>query len=308
MSQSPYRILSLDGGGSLGMYTLGILCELEQSLPKPLHETFDLIYGTSTGSIIASMIALGERAGTIKKSYSEIVPKVMSKWSARSKTAALEKWASHIYGNSEFDSFKTSIGIVATQLHYNRPMVFKNDVDRAHRGKGSFEPGFECTIGEAVVASCAALPFFSKQVVSKGTSGERTLVDGGFCANNPSLFALTDATCALGLERHRIRLLSLGTGSYPKRKRLGLSLIKLFAPTFTMLLNTSSNTVEELRKLLFRDIRTLRTNDATTEERYTTDFLENKSQKLELIFQFGRESYREQETEIEQLLDMSPRA
>ena len=29
-------------------------------LDKPLHETFELVYGTSTGAIIASMVALGD--------------------------------------------------------------------------------------------------------------------------------------------------------------------------------------------------------------------------------------------------------
>ena len=45
------RILTLDGGGSKGFYTLGVLHELEAMLGSRLHERFDLIYGTSTGSI-----------------------------------------------------------------------------------------------------------------------------------------------------------------------------------------------------------------------------------------------------------------
>jgi len=53
------RILSLDGGGAKGFYTLGILREIEALLPRPIHKTFDLIYGTSTGSIIASLLSLG---------------------------------------------------------------------------------------------------------------------------------------------------------------------------------------------------------------------------------------------------------
>lgn len=305
MSESLYRILSLDGGGSLGVYTLGILCELERTQAEPLHDTFDLVYGTSTGSIIGSMIALGEKAETVKGRYFEIVPKVMSRRSARAKSAALEEWAFRIYGDRKFDSFKTGIGIVATQLEYNRPMIFKNEIDRAHQGKGSFEPGFGCTIREAVVASCAAVPFFSKRTVSAQVSGQRTLVDGGFCANNPSLFALTDVTRALGLNRDRIRLLNLGTGTYPVRRRLGMTLLKSAIPTFTTLLSTSSNTVEELRELLYPDILSLRINDANVEPSYTTDFLEKDSGKLEKIFQLGRDSFRRQEIEIRRLLDMS---
>jgi predicted acylesterase/phospholipase RssA len=54
-----YRILSLDGGGAKGFYTLGVLREVEGLVGARLHEKFDLIFGTSTGAIIAAMLALG---------------------------------------------------------------------------------------------------------------------------------------------------------------------------------------------------------------------------------------------------------
>ena len=49
--------------------TLGVLFEVETHLERPLHEVFDLIYGTSTGSIIGSMLALGETVDTITSRY-----------------------------------------------------------------------------------------------------------------------------------------------------------------------------------------------------------------------------------------------
>ncbi|MBI3439668.1 MAG: patatin-like phospholipase family protein, partial [Proteobacteria bacterium] len=58
----PKRILALDGGGARGLLTLGVLQKLEDELGrrsgKPgtfrLAHYFDLIGGTSTGSIIAT--------------------------------------------------------------------------------------------------------------------------------------------------------------------------------------------------------------------------------------------------------------
>ena len=51
-------------------------------------------------------------------------------------------------------------------------------------------------------------------------AGDRVeLIDGGYCANNPALYALADATEALGRRRDEIRLLSLGVGHYPVPKR-----------------------------------------------------------------------------------------
>ena len=45
------RILSLDGGGAKGFYTLGVLKEIEALLDCPLYKRFDLIFGTSTGAM-----------------------------------------------------------------------------------------------------------------------------------------------------------------------------------------------------------------------------------------------------------------
>lgn len=51
MPEKLFRVLSLDGGGAKGFYTLGILREIEAMIGCRLHERFDLIFGTSTGSI-----------------------------------------------------------------------------------------------------------------------------------------------------------------------------------------------------------------------------------------------------------------
>ena len=100
----PYFILSLDGGGSLGVYTLGVLVEVERMLENPLHETFDLVYGTSTGAIIASMIALGDDVEeTIHDRYFNIAPDVMGRWLSRTRTAALHRHAQEVYGGKTFD-------------------------------------------------------------------------------------------------------------------------------------------------------------------------------------------------------------
>ena len=42
-AERPCRILSLDGGGAKGFYTLGVLREIEGMVKRPLHEQFDLI-------------------------------------------------------------------------------------------------------------------------------------------------------------------------------------------------------------------------------------------------------------------------
>ncbi|MDB9495646.1 patatin-like phospholipase family protein [Spirulina major CS-329] len=77
-----YRILSLDGGGFRGVMSARILVALEQELRHQydcaLHEYFDLVTGTSTGSILATGIALKKTAhellGLYEKNGEHIFP------------------------------------------------------------------------------------------------------------------------------------------------------------------------------------------------------------------------------------------
>ncbi len=67
-SPGPKRILALDGGGIRGALTLGYLEKIEEFLQVQhghdnefrLCDYFDLIGGTSTGSIIASCLEIGK--------------------------------------------------------------------------------------------------------------------------------------------------------------------------------------------------------------------------------------------------------
>src|SRR5580700_4927864 len=68
-----YRILSLDGGGAKGFYTLGVLKDIEGMLGCPLYKRFDLIFGTSTGSIVGALLALGCEVDQIHQLYKKHV-------------------------------------------------------------------------------------------------------------------------------------------------------------------------------------------------------------------------------------------
>ena len=49
-------MLSIDGGGVRGIFAAKVLSLIETELHMNIHELFDLIVGTSTGSIIAAAI------------------------------------------------------------------------------------------------------------------------------------------------------------------------------------------------------------------------------------------------------------
>ena len=108
MDDNRFRILSLDGGGAKGFYTLGVLREIEGLIGCRLHERFDLIFGTSTGAIIAALLALGRSVDEIHKLYTEFVPVIMKKRRAAGKSKALSHLASEVFGDVKFDAVKTN--------------------------------------------------------------------------------------------------------------------------------------------------------------------------------------------------------
>src|SRR5580700_1188231 len=95
-SADPCRVLSLDGGGAKGFYTIGVLKEIEAMVGRPLCECFDLIFGTSTGGIIAALLALGYQVDEIHKLYREHVPVIMRQRNAPAKSAALAHLAKRV--------------------------------------------------------------------------------------------------------------------------------------------------------------------------------------------------------------------
>lgn len=215
----PCYILSLDGGGAKGFYTLGVLNQVEAMLGGgPLCERFDLIFGTSTGAIIAALLALGHRVQAIFNLYQKHVPTITGKITRRSRSKALANLAREVFGNADFTQVKTGVGIVATHWHQEKPMIFKRDVSQAHGSKATFTPGFGCTVGDAVRASCSAFPYFKRVKLKIAQGAEVELFDGGYCANNPALYAIADAVKSLKRDQSSIRLLSVGVGEYPEPK------------------------------------------------------------------------------------------
>ena len=199
---TPFRILSLDGGGSLGVYSLGVLAEIEAMLaPQPLHQAFDLIYGTSTGSIIGSLIALETPVNEIKKHYFKLAPDVMSRRLPWSKSKTLRNRVDEVFGGRKFDAFSTNIGIVATNLSDSSPRIFKRDDEQALGRRGTFGPGFGCTIGDAVVASCAAYPFFRLTGSTRATGNPTSLTVASLRTTRPSSPLRTRSARSINLDR-----------------------------------------------------------------------------------------------------------
>lgn len=301
-----FRILTLDGGGAKGFYTLGVLHELEAMLGKPLYQAFDLIFGTSTGAIIGTLLAVGTPVTEIHRLYRQHVPDVMRPKDKERRSAALKKLGDEIFKEQKFDAVMTGLGVVATKWVMETPIIFKSDPKQAHGRVATFVPGFGCTLSDAVQASCSAYPFFSRRQV-KINGDELLLLDGGFCANNPTLYAIADAVRAYEVPHDRIKVLNVGVGDYPvprSRKFTKAWFIswaeeaELIQKTF----NINAQSMEQLRRILFPDIETIRVSEAFTEPSMETDLLEYDLLKLDLIHTRGRDSFGKIEAAIRKLL------
>jgi patatin-like phospholipase/acyl hydrolase len=98
-------------------------------------------------------------------------------------------------------------------------MIFKTSHEQAHGRKDTFIPGFGCKIAQAVRASCSAFPYFDRIKLTTGQGVDIELFDGGYCANNPTLYAIADAVKAFKKTYADLRVVSIGVGEYPEPKR-----------------------------------------------------------------------------------------
>lgn len=197
-----YRVLSLDGGGIRGIITAIWLAELEDRLPGKLRDHFDLIAGTSTGSILACVVTLGVPAREVvtlyEKQGQQVFPGVASRlWSRATHIfrdgpsapkytgEGLETVLKDRFGTAKrlSDLPKSPVVLIPTYDLFSRvPLVIKSN-----RAEYANLP-----IWSVVKASCSAPTFFPAHPI-KLKDATIPLVDGGVVANNPTACAIAEA-------------------------------------------------------------------------------------------------------------------
>jgi hypothetical protein len=185
-------------------------------------------------------------------------------------------------------------------------MIFKGSIDQAHGRKGTFVPGFGVSLANAIEASCSAYPFFMKKRVTTSTGDEVDLIDGGYCANNPSLYAIADAVVALEQQPQNIRIVNVGVGVYPepkptwKMRFANKYLVSVQLLQKTLEINTQS--MDQLRTILFKNVPTIRISDTFERPEMATDLMEHDLTKLNLLRQRGRDSFASREPALREFL------
>ncbi len=238
-SIGPKRILSLDGGGIRGALTLGYLKKIETLLREKennpnllLCDYFDLIGGTSTGSIIASALAIGKTVDEIKDLYMTLGGKIFGEkrdwWKPWETWKFLKAGYDHralvenlrsIFGDIRLGGpeIRTGLCIVAKRADTNSVWPLINHPNgkfyNSDLGKNK-----DIHLWQAVRASSAAPTYFAPQMIDVGDGQRAAFVDGGVSmANNPALTLLMVATLkgfpfhwAMGEDN--LTIVSVGTG------------------------------------------------------------------------------------------------
>ena len=242
-SKGPKRILALDGGGIRGAVTLGFLEEIEHILAERhkdiidkdkfrLYHYFDLVGGTSTGAIIAALIAVGGYSvAEIKEMYKELGGQIFSDrngfnlfgkqlyLNGKYNSQPLKDQLTKIFKDARLgdESNKTGLCVVAKRLDTcstwpvtNNPKAKYFDVNRFF-------------IRDIVRASTAAPSYFDPEIIDVGFGQEGVFVDGGMSMmNNPSLQLFLTATLkGFKLEwetgEDKLFIVSIGTGRRSKK-------------------------------------------------------------------------------------------
>ncbi|MGE5261750.1 MAG: patatin-like phospholipase family protein [Acidobacteriota bacterium] len=222
----PFRkhvAIAIDGGGIRGVIVTKALEAVEDALGQRLGEIAELAAGTSTGSVIASGIALNLSASEMTGMYRYFAPKVFGK----SLRYYLWPLLNHRYSNavlkSELDrqTGNKRMGDLWTNARKFDLIVTTRDLHEARtRFIKSWKPEYrKMPITTAVLASSAAPTYFP--VI------EGRFIDGGVGSfGNPCFLAAYEARLVLGWKPEETTLISLGTG----RLKQGIAGLPLHAP------------------------------------------------------------------------------
>ncbi|XP_031480571.1 patatin-like protein 2 [Nymphaea colorata] len=243
-------ILSIDGGGVRGIIPGAILRFLESELQKldgenaRIADYFDVITGTSTGGLVTAMLTAPGAdnrplyaAKDIIPFYLENCPKIFPQssdpLSVIQKPVAgltgpkydgkyLHKLVKDKLGDTKLHQTLTNVVIPTFDIKYLQPVIFSSY-------KLKRDPTKDALLSDICISTSAAPTFLpAHHFETKNEKGETIrsfdLIDGGVCANNPTLVAVSEVSSEMVQQNPdffavkptdygRFLVISIGTGS-----------------------------------------------------------------------------------------------
>ncbi len=229
------RVLSIDGGGVLGLLPSSILKRLEEKLIERdgenvrITDYFDLITGTSVGGLLSAALSVPDENGlpkysadTIHQTMKDRVGNIFKKSVLKSFTSlggiadekysakGLESTLEFYYEKRNLNELLTPTVILSYEIERGVPLFF-----RSERAKTNAHYNFYLT--DVVRAATAAPTYFESPLITSKGGSTLACVDGALFANSPALCGFAEmCEMNLGIGAEDIILCSIGTGDAKK--------------------------------------------------------------------------------------------
>ncbi|XP_060975020.1 patatin-like protein 2 isoform X2 [Cannabis sativa] len=222
-------ILSIDGGGVRGIIPGVMLDFLESKLQEfdknaRLADYFDVISGTSTGGLIATMISTPNDKGRPLYAAKDIVPFYKKECPQIFKKSAcpflllksiydgnyLHRLVRGILGKKVLRDTLTKVVIPAYDINKLSPVIFSSYEVLENKNEE-----LNACLSDICISTSAA-PIYLPAYKFTNQNTEFNMIDGGVAANNPTVAAITEV-----LKRKRINKVDhqLEKGKGKKRKK-----------------------------------------------------------------------------------------
>ncbi|CAL9026787.1 unnamed protein product [Prunus brigantina] len=249
-------VLSIDGGGIRGIIPGVLLAYLESQLQEldgedaRLADYFDVISGTSTGGLIATMLAAPNdnnrplyAAKDIVPFYLDNCPKIFPQprglcaevvdlvkvlTGPKYDGKYLRKLIRNIVGDKRLDQTLTNVVIPTFDVKKLLPVIFSSYQVTSH-------PVLNAKLSDICIGTSAAPTYFPahyfENIDQQGEPKEFNLIDGGMAANNPASVAISEVIKQTTKQNpdfmeikpmelyDRLLLVSLATGSDRSEQR-----------------------------------------------------------------------------------------
>jgi patatin-like phospholipase/acyl hydrolase len=271
------RILSLDGGGIRGIISCVILKYIEEQLQKLDHpnakigDYFDLIAGSSTGGILATILLFPDNDKKAKFSVQEAFDLYAKKgddifnvsfwehlinpfglFNEKISQKNIEKQLKEVFNDLELKDLIKPCLITSYDISARKAKFFTS--------QNAMAPIENFYVKDVCRATSAAPTYFEPAKIKSKYGQEFILIDGGVFANNPSLCAYAEARkipfsqllqdenkCDYPSIKDMI-MVSVGTGTVLKPYNFKdfekAGKIKWIAPLIDILLSSNVETVD----------------------------------------------------------------
>ncbi len=254
--------LALGGGGCRGIGHIGALKAFEE-----LGIKFDYVAGTSAGSIVGSLYALGKTADEMIEIVKNIKKKDITKGSIPfikpAKSERLEEVLNRIYGDIlVFSELKIPFSVVCTDLKTGKEVDFNYG-----------------NVAKVVSGSCAVPGVFTPVVHEN-----KHLVDGGLRNNVPvDVVKKMGANVVFAIDVNHLR--GTGTGS--------LSTLSVLTSTIGIMMQSKIDKTLEMADLIF--------------EPSLETFSPLKLEDIDEMIQIGYDTVMANKQKIEKMLKLNPK-